>query len=211
MTIAAGGTGALLAIVAKAQPQMIIVEVGASVADTMSLCRYLRSVSDAHIAVLTAGHDAQTTIAGFDAGADEVFAEPLRTGEIACRVRTFIGHRHRGSVQRSLGRAPEESDGPRRFGPLTIDADRRQVFVSGRQIDLTRTQFDILATLARNPDRLTTRQELQNAVWGPSWSGSSNNIDVHIGHLRRKLGDDPAHPTLVLNVRGVGYRLPMSH
>ncbi|WP_308161515.1 response regulator transcription factor [Mycolicibacterium goodii] len=211
VTIAAGGAGALLAIVAKAQPQMIIVEVGASVADTMSLCRYLRSVSDAHIAVLTAGRDAQTIIAGFDAGADEVFAEPLRTGEIACRVRAIMGHRHRGLMQGSLGRGPDESDGRRRFGPLAIDVDRRHVFVSGRQIHLTRTQFDILATLARRPDGLTTRQELQNAVWGPSWSGSSNNIDVHIGHLRRKLGDDPAHPTLVMNVRGVGYRLPMAH
>lgn len=81
------------------------------------------------------------------------------------------------------------------------------MFVADEQIGLTRTQFDILAALAARAGKIVTRQELRDAVWGPRWKGSANIIDVHIGHLRKRLGDNPARPLLVLNVRGIGYRL----
>lgn len=97
------------------------------------------------------------------------------------------------------------------FGPLAVDIARREVLVAEKQISLTRTQFDILATLAARAGAVTTRQELLDAVWGPCWSGSTNIVDVHIGQLRRKLGDDPSRPLLVLNVRGIGYRLAGQH
>jgi DNA-binding response OmpR family regulator len=96
------------------------------------------------------------------------------------------------------------------FGPLSVDVARREVLVADEQISLTRTQFDILATLAQRAGAVTTRQELVDAVWGPLWSGSANIVDVHIGQLRRRLGDDPSRPLLVLNVRGIGYRLAES-
>jgi len=100
-----------------------------------------------------------------------------------------------------------ELPGRRMFGPLSVDVARREVLVADEQISLTRTQFDILATLAQRAGAVTTRQELLDAVWGPYWSGSANIVDVHIGQLRRKLGDDPSRPLLVLNIRGIGYRL----
>lgn len=93
------------------------------------------------------------------------------------------------------------------FGPLSVDVARREVLIADEQISLTRTQFDILATLAKRAGAVITRQELLDAVWGPYWSGSTNIVDVHIGQLRRRLGDDPSRPLLVLNVRGIGYRL----
>jgi DNA-binding response OmpR family regulator len=93
------------------------------------------------------------------------------------------------------------------FGPLSVDVGRREVLVADELIRLTRTQFDILAALAQRGRRVTSRQELLDAVWGPSWAGCADVVDVHIGQLRRKLGDDPARPLLVLNVRGIGYRL----
>jgi DNA-binding response OmpR family regulator len=93
------------------------------------------------------------------------------------------------------------------FGALSVDVARREVLVADEQISLTRTQFDILATLALRAGAVTTRQELMDAVRGPYWSGSANIVDVHIGQLRRRLGDDPSRPLLVVNVRGIGYRL----
>jgi DNA-binding response OmpR family regulator len=207
VSIAGGGASALLAIVAKARPDMIILEAGDCLDETMATCRTLRSVSEAHIAVLTANCDRATRLAGLKAGADEVFAEPLRTGEIACRVRTILNHRRPSAS--GTGPCPDPGTG-RQFGSLTIDVHRRLVFVSGEQVHLTRVQFDILVALSHRPDGITTRQELLNAVWGPEWRGNPGVIDVHIGHLRRRLGDDPADPRLVVNVRGVGYRLPGS-
>lgn len=205
VSIASGGAGALRAIVAKAQPQMIILEAGDSVDEAMTMCRHLRSVSDAHIAVLTADCDTAAATVGIDAGADEVFSDPLRTGEIACRVRQILNRpRRTGPVDD----AHAEPDATRRFGPLAIDVERRLVFVSGQQVDLTRMEFDILVALSQRPDAITTRQQLLSTVWGRGWPGNPGVIDVHIGHLRRKLGDDPARPRLVVNVRGVGYRLP---
>jgi DNA-binding response OmpR family regulator len=103
--------------------------------------------------------------------------------------------------------AAPDSPGRQVFGPLSVDIARREVLVAEEQISLTRTQFDILATLAQRAGAVATRQELLDAVWGPCWSGSTNIVDVHIGQLRRKLGDDPSRPLLVLNVRGIGYRL----
>jgi DNA-binding response OmpR family regulator len=93
------------------------------------------------------------------------------------------------------------------FGRLSVDVARREVLIANEQISLTRTQFDILATLAQRAGAVITRRELLDAVWGPYWSGSTNIVDVHIGQLRRRLGDDPSRPLLVLNVRGIGYRL----
>ncbi|SKK92264.1 response regulator with CheY-like receiver domain and winged-helix DNA-binding domain [Mycobacteroides abscessus subsp. massiliense] len=205
VSIAGGGASALLAIVVKARPDMIILEAGDRLDDTLATCRTLRSVSHAHIAVLTADCDPSTTLAGLNAGADEVFAEPLRTGEIACRVRTILNHRHPAA---SSGAALPGQGTVRQFGSLTIDVQRRLVFVSGKQVRLTRMQFDILVALSHRPEGITTRQELLNAVWGPGWRGNPGVIDVHIGHLRRRLGDDPTNPRLVVNIRGVGYHLP---
>lgn len=204
VSITAGGREALSAVVAGSQPHMIILEAEHSLSDTLATCRRLRSASDAHIAVLTTDADTATTIAVSDAGADEVFADPTRSGDIASRVRTVLARRSPVAIGGAAGDA-----GPgKRFGPLTIDVERRLVFVSGRQIDLTRMEFDILVALSQRASRVTTRQELLNAVWGRGWQGNPGVIDVHIGHLRRKLGDDPTRPELVVNVRGVGYHLP---
>lgn len=93
---------------------------------------------------------------------------------------------------------------------LTIDVGRREVRRDQHRIVLSRTQFDILAVLARNPGSVSTRAEIVAAVWGPAWRGSANILDVHIGHLRRRLGDRTDRPHILLNVRGIGFRLNAS-
>jgi DNA-binding response OmpR family regulator len=96
---------------------------------------------------------------------------------------------------------------PLMFGALAIDVAGRQVFLDGTPIALTRTEFDILATLSSRPGVVWSRRQLIETVWGEPWVGNDNLVDVHVGHLRRKLRDDPADPRYVFTVRGVGYRM----
>ncbi|GAA3134764.1 hypothetical protein GCM10020255_009490 [Rhodococcus baikonurensis] len=93
------------------------------------------------------------------------------------------------------------------FGVLRIDVAGREVWVDEKPVLLTRTEFDVLAVLAARPGMAFSRRQLIEAVWGPAWTGNDHLVDVHIGHLRRKLGDDPASPSYVNTVRGIGYRM----
>ena len=92
-------------------------------------------------------------------------------------------------------------------GVLRIDGAGREVSVAEKPVLLTRTEFDVLAALAARPGMAFSRRQLIEAVWGPAWTGNEHLVDVHIGHLRRKLGDDPAAPLYVNTVRGIGYRM----
>jgi DNA-binding response OmpR family regulator len=91
-------------------------------------------------------------------------------------------------------------------GPLTIDRAARRVTLDGAELDLTRKEFDLLAELAANAGAVVTREDLMARVWDENWWGSTKTLDVHVGALRRKLGDDPAAPRFIQTVRGVGYR-----
>src|SRR6266508_318496 len=95
----------------------------------------------------------------------------------------------------------------RSLGLLEIDVTAREVRVDGQPVDLTRTEFDVLAALSARPKVAFSRGQLIAAVWGDTWVGDEHLVDVHVGHLRRKLGDDPAAPRFVRTVRGVGYRM----
>jgi DNA-binding response OmpR family regulator len=93
------------------------------------------------------------------------------------------------------------------FGDLTIDVEGRRVDLAGRPVDLTRTEFDVLAVLSARPTAAFNRRQLIDEVWDTAWVGDEHVVDVHVAHLRKKLGDDPAEPRYVETVRGVGYRM----
>ena len=93
------------------------------------------------------------------------------------------------------------------FGPLVVDVAGREVHLDGVPVALTRTEFDVLAALSARPKLAFSRPQLIEAVWGEMWVGDQHLVDVHVGHLRRKLGDDPASPRFIRTVRGVGYRM----
>ena len=105
------------------------------------------------------------------------------------------------------GHPDSDAQPPRVFGPLSIDIGSRQVFLDGEPVALTRTEFDILAAMSSRPGMVWSRRQLIEAVWGEPWVGNDHLVDVHVGHARRKLGDDPADPRFVFTVRGVGYRM----
>lgn len=191
----------------KLQPRIILIDFDLDGGDGVQLCRRMRTVSDAHITLLTARRDEATTIAGLAAGADDVLAKPFTSREVAARIQAILRRFPARPKAYAVEPYSENVSGRQVFGPLSVDVARREVFVADEQISLTRTEFEILATLAQRPGGVTTRQEMLHAVWGPRWAGSVTNIHVHISQLRRKLGDNPARPLLVLNVRGIGYRL----
>jgi DNA-binding response OmpR family regulator len=102
--------------------------------------------------------------------------------------------------------APPRKEGPIELGPLRVDPARREARLSGKEIDLTRKEFELLHLLMRNAGSVVTRERLIDEVWDPNWFGSTKTLDVHVSGLRRKLGDDPAKPRYLHTVRGVGFR-----
>jgi DNA-binding response OmpR family regulator len=143
-------------------------------------------------------------VIGEPVAADEFIADPISPRELVARMRAML-RRPRPTPET----VPDSAAGPtlRRSGGLRIDVAHRRAHLHGTLVALTRIEFDVLATLAARPGVVLTRMQLIAAVWGESRPISPALVDVHIGRLRRKLGDDPAAPHYVTTVRGSGYRL----
>jgi DNA-binding response OmpR family regulator len=155
--------------------------------------------------MLTARDTEVDKIVGLAVGADDYVTKPFSPRELVARVRAMLRRPRRPSSDSADGR--HENTPPRRFGALLIDLDGREVHVDAGPIALTRTEFDILAALSGRPGVVLTRRQLLESVWGDSWVGADNIVDVHVGHLRRKLGDNATASRYVVTVRGVGYRM----
>lgn len=192
---AADGPAALAAVRAG-NPDVVILDVMLPGLDGIEVCRQLRTFSDAYVLMLTARGEEIDRIMGLTVGADDYLVKPFSPRELVARVKALL-------------RRPRVESAPASAGPpgLEIDEARRTVRVDGRAADLTTLEFDLLAVLARDPGVVIRRQALLDRVWGIDFVADDHLVDVHVGNLRRKLGDDPAHPRFVETVRGVGYRL----
>jgi DNA-binding response OmpR family regulator len=194
-----------LALAREVDPDVVILDIGLPGVDGIEVCRQLRVFSDAYIVMLTARDTEVDTIVGLSVGADDYVTKPFSPRELVARVRAMLRRPRRAPAQQ-LDSARQLSPA-RQFGGLTIDVDSREVHIDGNPIMLTRTEFDVLAALSFRPGAVLHRRQLLESVWGGTWAGSDNIVDVHVGHLRRKLGDNPAQPRYVTTVRGVGYRM----
>jgi DNA-binding response OmpR family regulator len=174
-------------------PDLVLLDLGLPDIDGYEVCRRLRSQSEISIIVITARGEEVDRVVGLELGADDYVVKPFGFRELVARIR---------AVTRRAGRVTDD-DAPVRVGPLEVDTRSRRVTVDGREIELTRKEFDLLALLATDPGALRTRQEILEQVWDPHWYGPTKTLDVHVASLRKKLGD----PTLVETVRGVGFRL----
>jgi DNA-binding response OmpR family regulator len=199
-------TGAdALAVAREVDPDVVVLDLGLPGIDGLEVCRQLRTFSDAYVVMLTARDTEMDTIVGLSVGADDYVTKPFSPRELVARIRAMLRRPRTASAAPrplSAGEAPA-----RAFGPLSIDIAGRQLFLDGEPIALTRTEFDILAALSSRPGVVWSRRQLIDAVWGEPWVGNDHLVDVHVGHLRRKLGDDPTDPRFVFTVRGVGYRM----
>lgn len=193
------GPGAV-SLAREVDPDLIVLDLGLPGLDGIEVCRQVRTFSDAYVVMLTARTEEVDTLIGLSVGADDYMTKPFSPRELSARVQAMM---RRPRAARGAGDGGEL----RRFGSLKVDPEGREVWLDERPIELTRTEFDLLAALSGRPSMAFSRQQLIDAVWGPTWVGDEHLVDVHIGHLRRKLGDDANRPRFIRTVRGVGYRM----
>ncbi len=188
-----------LRAVEDSQPDLVILDLMMPDLDGYEVCRRIREYSDVPIIVLTARGAEIDKITCLDAGADDYLTKPFSVRELLARVRAVL--------RRS--RFPEEirNHPPFRSGRLAIDFGRRQVTVDGRPVELSSTEYRLLAALARNADRVMLHEELLREVWGPEYRDEKEYLRLYIHYLRQKLEADPSHPELILTHQGAGYRL----
>jgi DNA-binding response OmpR family regulator len=193
---ATDGLAAVEAVRATA-PDVVVLDVMLPGLDGIEVCRRIRTFSDAYVLMLTARGEEIDRIVGLTVGADDYLAKPFSPRELVARVRALLRR----------PRTPA-ADIPVAIPPgLELDEGRRAVRVDGAAVELTALEFDLLAVLARDPGIVVGRQALLDRVWGADFVADDHLVDVHIGNLRRKLGDDPGRPRFIETVRGVGYRL----
>jgi DNA-binding response OmpR family regulator len=199
------GDGAEAVETARAvDPDVLVLDLGLPGLDGVEVCRRVREFSDAYVVMLTARSDEVDTLIGLSVGADDYMTKPFSPRELSARIQARIRRPRAGLGGPATRTVPREV---RVFGDLTIDVAAREVSVADEVVHLTRTEFDVLAVLSADPGVVVTRSALIDAVWRTGWNGADHLVDVHIGHLRRKLGDDASDPRFVITVRGVGYRM----
>ncbi len=185
---------AAVEVARTSRPDVIILDLMLPVIDGVEACRRIRTFSDAYLLMLTARSEEIDRIVGLSVGADDYLVKPFSPRELVARVKALL-RRPRATVEA----APASG--------LEVDELRHEVRVDGAPVELTATEFGILAALARDPGVVVGRAALLDRVWGPEFIGDDHLVDVHVANLRRKLGDDPAAPRFVETVRAVGYRL----
>ena len=187
----------------QVDPDVMVLDLGLPLIDGVEVCRVVRTFSDCYIVMLTARTEEIDKLIGLSVGADDYLTKPFSPRELLARIHAML-RRPRAST--ASGQPPQEGP-PRVFGALSIDLAGREVHLGGEAVALTRTEFDVLAALSGRPKLAFTRRQLIDAVWDQTWVGDEHLVDVHVAHLRKKLGDDPSSPRYVCTVRGIGYRM----
>jgi len=189
-----------LAAAASRKPDLVVLDLTLPGKSGLEVCRELRTWLSVPILVLSVRDSDDDKIAALDLGADDYLTKPFSAGELLARIRAL------------LRRAATDEASPAvvTVGGLSVDFARRIVTVDGVEVKLTKTEFDILAQLARNVDRVVTSRMLLERVWGPEYADDTQTLRVHISHLRHKIEPDGGVPRYVLTEPGVGFRLVAS-
>jgi DNA-binding response OmpR family regulator len=177
------------------QPSLIVLDIGLGAMDGLEVCRQLRAVGSTPIIFVTSRSDEVDQLVGFAAGADDYLTKPFSPKLLIARVGTVL--------RRSSGSEPEKTTFE--AGPISVDTETRIADVNGVELDLTRTEFDLLVMLVDNPRRVVNRQAMLENVWG-SWYGDDHVVEVHMSRLRTKV-KAAGGPRIGIAVRGVGYKL----
>jgi DNA-binding response OmpR family regulator len=224
-----------LALLQDHQPDLVTLDLGLPDLDGVEVCRRIRQQSDAYIVMISARTDEIDRLIGLETGADDYLTKPFSPRELQARVNAMF-RRPRAAVADGAGvlgervapapasgsaavgseasasdaSAHDDGRGAVTLGRVVVDTESRTATVDGTEVELTRTEFDLLATLVEAPRRVWGRDVLLRSLWGEGWSGEERLVEVHIGNLRRKLGraarSAPPLP-FIRTVRGVGYRM----
>jgi DNA-binding response OmpR family regulator len=178
----------------REHPDLVILDVMLPGMDGFEVCRAIRKESAVPIIMLTARGEVTDRIVGLELGADDYVPKPFEPRELVARIQSVL-RRHAGAGQ------PEVM----RCGRLTVDAGRRSVLLDGTPVDLTTTEFEVLALLVRHPGKVLSRETILEELRGLEWESYNRTVDVAVSRLRHKLGDDPKTPRLLKTVWGAGY------
>ncbi len=188
---------AALSVARAEKPDLIVLDLGLPGLDGLDVTRALRKESNVPIIILTARGEESDKLIGLELGADDYMVKPFSPKELVARVRTVL-------------RRVENADAGAetiRVADVLLDVPRMQVTVAGRVVELTPTEFQLLATLARQPGRIFTRAQLLDAVRGVSFESYERAIDAHVKNIRRKIEANPREPRYLVSIYGVGYKL----
>jgi two-component system, OmpR family, response regulator RegX3 len=194
------------ALFERLQPDLLLLDLMLPDGDGRDLCREVRQQSDVPIVMLTARAEISDRVLGLELGADDYVVKPFNPAELTARIRAVLRRTRTGAVAGATPQATRHRSPALEFTDLRIDLAARRATLRGRELRLSRKEFDLLALLARNAGQVMQRDELLAEIWDANWFGSTHTLDVHIGWLRRKLGDDAATPRYIHTVRGVGFR-----
>lgn len=187
-------------LITAERPDLVLLDLGLPDGEGADIIRDVRAWSAMPFIVLSARGAENAKLAAFDAGADDYLTKPFGVGELLARIRVALRH------------AARASDDPREptivtVGPLRIDLAARRVFRANEEVELTKTEFDLLSYLARQMGKVLTHRQLLKEVWGPHAVNEPHYVRVVMGHLRKKLERDPSRPEHLITEQGVGYRL----
>ena len=181
------------------RPDLVLLDVMLPRLDGLEVLRAIRREATTPVVMLTARADTIDVVVGLESGADDYVKKPFEMPELVARVRAALRRRVPADALEAAGQAVV-------LGGLRIDPAGRTALLDGREVALTRTEFDLLLELARQPGRVVSREALLDRVWGYGFLGDSRLVDVAVGRLRAKVEADPAEPALIVTVRGAGYK-----
>jgi DNA-binding response OmpR family regulator len=184
-------------LIEREEPSLVLLDVMLpGTTDGLALCRWIRSTSELPVILLTARVEEADRIVGLELGADDYLVKPFSPKELVARVRAVLRRTSGATAGAEVLRASD----------VEVDLPKMRARVGGEPVDLTPTEFELLATLAREPGRVFTRGQLLDALHGVTLETYERAIDAHVKNLRRKIEPEPGRPRYVLTVHGVGYR-----
>ena len=177
---------------------LILLDVMLPKMDGFEVCQQVREFSDVPIIMLTAKGDDMDKILGLDYGADDYITKPFNILEVKARIKAIMRRGRKNDEKEKPGNILEKHD-------MKIDRENRRVFIEGVEVNLTTKEFDVLELLATNPDKVYSREQLLELIWGSDYPGDARTVDVHIRRLREKIEKLPSNPKHVYTKWGVGY------
>ena len=186
-------------------PDLVILDLMLPGFDGIEVCRQIRTFSNAYILMLTAREEEIDKIVGFAVGADDYVVKPVSPRELIARAKAIL----RRPRTQEIGSKVESDDDLLRFAEIELDSNSRTVTVGDKVVELTKTEFDLLEIMMESPKSVFSRRTLLESVWGGEWYGEIHVVDVHVGHLRKKLADAGGSDGLIRTIRGIGYGMEL--
>ena len=182
----------------KVSPDLVLLDIMLPEVSGTEVCRQIRAKSNVPIIMLTAKDTEVDKVVGLELGADDYIVKPYSKAELVARIKAVL--------RRGLSEHTSADGGVITAGPASIDVDRHAVSIGGENISLPLKEFELLEFLVRNSGRVLTRTQLIDRVWGSDYFGDTKTLDVHVKRLRAKIEKDPANPTYIQTIRGLGYK-----